>query len=65
MSAVHGGWELVREATADRKIDAIIAACVDQIDQQLPMLHALYEMLTAGRYEDVAMVLTVLQGEWL
>ena len=65
MSQVAGPWILIAEAMADRKIDAIIAQCVDEIDQQLPMLHALYEMQREGQYEDVLLVLTVLEGAWL
>jgi hypothetical protein len=65
VSVFAGPWELIALAMADRKIDAIIAAHVDEIDQQLPMLHALYEMQKEGQYYEVLLILDMLEGKWV
>lgn len=65
MSVVTGGWELIREATANRQVDAIISEYIDSVDLQLPLLHALYEMLRLQMFQEVALILRAVQGEWL
>ena len=65
MSVILPGWQIEQQAEAARHVSAIIAACVTEIDRQLPMLHALYEMRRDGQHAEVEMILDILEGAWV